>query len=296
MPVPYRLRKAFNTWLLFVASIYFWTLRTAFWLVNRFFRERKYVTQPSDRLLLISATQAVRMISKREISSTALVESYIHRIEQVNSTINAVVVKLFESARRQANEVDSFIALADEDDIEKKLAEQPLYGVPFTMKDALEVENEIITCGVYNRKDTKCERTAEAIRRLQAAGGILLAITNVPEVCMWVEAVNTIYGRSSNPYDTRRMTGGSSGGEGALLGAAGSVVGVGSDIGGSIRMPSFFNGIFGLKPTPGLIPLTGHVPEPTGYKKHMLRIGPMCRFAEDLPLMLRIMAGENAKA
>ena len=84
------------------------------------------------------------------------------------------------------------------------------------------------------------------------------------------------------------MTGGSSGGEGALLGAAGSVVGVGSDIGGSIRMPAFFNGVFGLKPTPGVIPLIGHVPEPTGYKTHMLRIGPMCRFAEDLPLMLRV--------
>uniref|UniRef100_A0A8R1I2E7 Amidase domain-containing protein n=1 Tax=Caenorhabditis japonica TaxID=281687 RepID=A0A8R1I2E7_CAEJA len=274
MEVPRRLKKAFHTSLIFIANLYFSTIRFIFWFINYFFRERVYVTPPTDQLLLISATQAVRMISKREISSTALVESYIHRIEQVNNTINAVVVKLFDSARREANEVDSFIAVSDEEDIQRKLVEQPLFGVPFTMKDALEVENEIITCGVYNRRDTKCDRTAEAIKRLQAAGGILLAVTNVPEVCMWVEAINTVYGRSKNPYDARRMTGGSSGGEGALLGAAGSVVGVGSDIGGSIRMPSFFNGIFGLKPTPGVIPLEGHIPEPTGYKTNMLRIGP----------------------
>ncbi|KAF1766686.1 hypothetical protein GCK72_006644 [Caenorhabditis remanei] len=296
MAVPYRLKKAFLNLLLTISSVYFYTIRFVFWFVNYFFRERVYVTPPTDRLLLISATQAVRMISKKEISSTALVESYIHRIEQVNNTINAAVIKLFDSARQQATEVDTFMALADEEDIQKKLEERPLYGVPFTMKDALEVENEIITCGIFNRKATKCDRTAEAIKRLKAAGGILLAVTNVPEVCMWVESVNTIYGRSKNPYDARRMTGGSSGGEGALLGAAGSVVGVGSDIGGSIRMPAFFNGVFGLKPTPGIIPLIGHVPEPTGYKTHMLRIGPMCRFAEDLPLMLRIMAGENARS
>ncbi len=84
---------------------------------------------------------------------------------------------------------------------------------------------------------------------MRNAGAIHLAITNVSEVCMWWEASNTIYGRSRNPYDGRRITGGSSGGEGALIGAAGSVIGIGSDIGGSIRMPSFFNGIFGHKPT-----------------------------------------------
>lgn len=86
---------------------------------------------------------------------------------------------------------------------------------------------------------------------MKEAGAIVLAITNVPEVCMWWESVNTLYGRSKNPYDTRRITGGSSGGEAALIGAAGSVIGLGSDIGGSIRMPCNFNGIFGLKPTPG---------------------------------------------
>ncbi|KAE9420520.1 hypothetical protein Angca_003025, partial [Angiostrongylus cantonensis] len=170
---------------------------------------------------------------------------------------------------------------------------KPLLGVPFTMKDAMLVDGFVITCGIFNRKDDRCSKTAEVIERMLAAGGILLAITNVPEVCMWVETCNTIYGRTMNPYDTRRMAGGSSGGEGALLGAAGSLIGIGSDIGGSIRMPSFFNGIFGMKTTPGIIPLDGHIPAATHYKAQMLRIGPMCRFAEDIPLLIKVMGGDR---
>uniref|UniRef100_A0A1I7Y281 Amidase domain-containing protein n=1 Tax=Steinernema glaseri TaxID=37863 RepID=A0A1I7Y281_9BILA len=104
---------------------------------------------------------------------------------------------------------------------------------------------------------------------------------------MWWESVNSVYGRSRNPYDTRRITGGSSGGEGALISAAGSVIGIGSDIGGSIRMPAYFNGVFGLKPSPGVVPLDGHLPEPIGYRERMLRIGPMCRYAKDLKTMLQ---------
>ncbi|CAI5441505.1 unnamed protein product [Caenorhabditis angaria] len=291
--LPYWVKKSFLNILLRISAFYFCSVHFIFWIYNAFFKQRQYVTPPNDRLLMISATQAVKMIASREISSTELIEAYIHRIEQVNETINAVVLKLFDSAREKAKKVDEFIQKNDDAEISQKIKQQPLFGVPFTIKDALEVEGEIITCGIFSRKDQKCERSAEAVIRMQNAGGILLAVTNVPEVCMWVEAVNTVYGRSKNPYDTRRMTGGSSGGEGALLGAAGSVIGLGSDIGGSIRMPSFFNGIFGLKPTPGVIPLSGHVPEPTGYKEQMLRIGPMCRFAEDLPLLLRILSGEE---
>ncbi|KIH48899.1 hypothetical protein ANCDUO_21028, partial [Ancylostoma duodenale] len=116
---------------------------------------------------------------------------------------------------------------------------------------------------------------------MEAAGAILIAITNVPEACYWLESSNGIYGLTKNPYDSRRIVGGSSGGEGALISAAGSVIGIGSDIGGSIRIPSFMNGIFGLKPTPGVVPLDGHVPMPKGFQTEMLRVGPMCRYVED---------------
>ncbi|CAB3411227.1 unnamed protein product [Caenorhabditis bovis] len=293
--IPYWVKERFGFILSLITSIYFSTVRFVFWCFYSFFHQRKYVTEPADSLLLISASQAVRKIANREITSSRLIESYIHRIEQINSTINAVVVKMFDDARKQAEDVDEFIATSSEDEIIARIQKQPLLGVPFTMKDALEVSDQIVTCGILSRKNYKCDRTADAVQRVQNAGGILLAITNVPEVCMWVETTNTVYGRTKNPYDTRRMTGGSSGGEGALLGAAGSVIGIGSDIGGSIRMPSFFNGIFGFKPTPGIISLAGHVPEPTGYKTEMLRIGPMCRYSEDLQLMLKVMAGDNAE-
>lgn len=94
---------------------------------------------------------------------------------------------------------------------------------------------------------------------MKDAGAILLAVTNVPEVCMWWESMNVVYGRTRNPYDSRRISGGSSGGEAALISAAGSVIGIGSDIAGSIRMPCYFNGIFGLKPTPGMLSVVLHV-------------------------------------
>ncbi|VDM69787.1 unnamed protein product, partial [Strongylus vulgaris] len=129
---------------------------------------------------------------------------------------------------------------------------------------------------------------------MQAAGAILLAITNVPEACYWVETSNGIYGKTSNPYDSRRTSGGSSGGEGALITAAGSVIGIGTDIAGSIRVPSFMNGIFGLIPTPGVVPLEGSLPFPVGYQTKMMRIGPMCRYIQDIPLMLEILGGEKA--
>ncbi|VDL64120.1 unnamed protein product [Nippostrongylus brasiliensis] len=278
--------------LMVVSRIHFMMVHLIFEFIH-LFTSRIYVTKPTDGLLMISATQAVQKIINREISSLELVEAYIHRIEQVNPIINAVVVKNFDEARAKAQEVDAQIADAADSELDEMFQNKPLLGVPFTMKDAIMVDGHVITCGIFNRKDDRCDQTAEVVERMRAAGGILLAISNVPEVCMWVESSNTIYGRTANPYDARRMAGGSSGGEGALLGAAASVIGIGSDIGGSIRMPAFFNGIFGMKTTPGVIPLDGHIPIATQYKAQMLRIGPMCRFAEDIPLLIKIMGGDR---
>ncbi|XGW19385.1 hypothetical protein V3C99_003314 [Haemonchus contortus] len=270
---------------------FFWT--SLLFEFIHLFTSRIYVTKPTDSLLMISATQAVQKIINREITSLELVEAYIHRIEQVNPIINAVVVKNFDEARIKAREIDALLVDATDNELDELIQSKPLLGVPFTMKDAMMVDGHIITCGIFNRKDDRCNQTAAVVDRMRAAGGILLAISNVPEVCMWVESSNTIYGRTSNPYDARRMAGGSSGGEGALLGAAASVIGIGSDIGGSIRMPAFFNGVFGMKTTPGVIPLDGHIPAATQYKAQMLRIGPICRFAEDIPLLVKVMGGDR---
>ncbi|VDM25004.1 unnamed protein product [Toxocara canis] len=287
--------KTFRPLLLIVSEIYFRWVEILFWAINLFVRKRS-VPRPNDSLLLISATQAAEMIRIRELTSEELVEAYIARIEQVNGIINAVVDKNYENARILAREADSIFASLQPGSSEynEMITKRPLLGVPFTIKDCIEVDGLRCTVGISSRKDLVAQKDAAVVERMKNAGAIPLAVTNVPEVCMWWESVNAIHGRSSNPYDTRRITGGSSGGEAALISAAGSVIGLGSDIGGSIRMPSYFNGVFGLKPTSGIVPLVGHLPPTEGFRNEMLRIGPICRYAEDLIIMLKVMAADDA--
>ena len=125
---------------------------------------------------------------------------------------------------------------------------------------------------------------------MRKAGAIPLAVTNVSELCMWMESSNTVYGRTSNPYHTGRTVGGSSGGEGCVIFSAGSPWGIGSDVGGSIRMPSFFNGIFGHKPSTGIVDNGGQLPLAHGDHNKFLVTGPMCRHAKDIIPMLRVLA------
>ncbi|CAJ0593549.1 unnamed protein product [Cylicocyclus nassatus] len=292
-----------ETMIYHLSRIYFLIMNLIFDLVN-FFNTKRVVPPTHDGLLMISATEAVRKISKREITSRELVQAYVHRIGQVNHILNAVVVRIFDEALKKAVEVDKEIADMDDERLAQHIKSKPLLGVPFTVKDTVKVEGQIITCGVYSQRDKRCTRSAEVIKRMEAAGAILIAITNVPEVASWVESSNGIYGRTNNPYDSRRIAGGSSGGKGALISAAGSVasrkinsIGIGSDIAGSIRIPSFMSGVFGIKPTPGVVPLDGHVPAVKEHTFHeqMLCIGPICRYAEDLPLMMKVMGAESAK-
>ncbi|KAJ1350233.1 hypothetical protein KIN20_005975 [Parelaphostrongylus tenuis] len=284
---------ALSPYIYVISRLYFLLVTFVFYVVN-LFKTKQCVPPARDHLLFISASEAVKKIARKEITSRQLIEAYIHRIEQVNDLINAVVVKLFDDAINKAEEIDRQIAASDDNQLAELTKRCPLLGVPFSVKDAMEVDGQVITCGVYSQKDIKCSSTAESIKRMEAAGAILIAITNVPEACFWLDTANGIYGQTNNPYDVRRSAGGSSGGEGALIGAAGSVIGVGSDIGGSIRIPSFMNGIFGMKPTPGVIPLDGHVPPVKGYKQKMLRVGPMCRYVEDIPLLIEVMGGDRA--
>uniref|UniRef100_A0A915Q5C5 Uncharacterized protein n=1 Tax=Setaria digitata TaxID=48799 RepID=A0A915Q5C5_9BILA len=202
----------------------------------------------------------------------------------------------FREALVKAQETDELLESLDSNSEEFKLlvARKPLLGVPFTLKDSIEVDGLYCTVGISYRKNSVSNRDAIVVQRMKNAGAILLAVTNVPEVCMWWESVNVVYGRTRNPYDSRRISGGSSGGEAALISAAGSVIGIGSDIAGSIRMPCYFNGVFGLKPTPGVVPLEGHLPQLNGYRSEkMLLIGPMCRYAEDLSILLKVFVGNE---
>jgi fatty acid amide hydrolase 2 len=151
------------------------------------------------------------------------------------------------------------------------------------------------TGGCWHRRDKLSPEDATAVGRLREAGAIALGVTNVPELAMWSETYNSVYGRTSNPWDQSRTAGGSSGGEAAIIGAGGAPFGIGSDIGGSIRMPAYFCGVFGHKPTGGAVPLTGHYPRATGDVGRYCVAGPLTRKAKDLMPLLRIMAGPDGK-
>lgn len=150
-------------------------------------------------------------------------------------------------------------------------------------------------CGAsLKRRGIKAEKDADCLAHLRSAGAIPLLVSNTPEYCMSWETNNYVTGRTLNPHDSRRSAGGSSGGEGALIGSGASLFGIGSDMAGSIRIPAMFNGIFGHKPTDGLISVNGHFPSSKDNFRNCLVLGPMCRYAKDLPTLVHLMAGENA--
>lgn len=239
------------------------------------------------RILSSSATALARAVADRKVTSRQVVEVHIDRIRKVNPTINAMVKDRFDDALREASIADERTASVHRDDL------PPFHGIPFTTKDAQACAGMPNTSGLWARRDVIASEDGTAVRRLKEAGAILLGVTNISELCMWMESSNKVWGRTNNPYDASRTAGGSSGGEGAIVGAGGSVLGLGSDVGGSIRMPAFFNGVFGHKPTGGLVPNTGHYPPAENLHQRYVTTGPIVRAAEDLMPFLRVVAGPD---
>ncbi|HVE69393.1 MAG TPA: amidase, partial [Solirubrobacteraceae bacterium] len=169
----------------------------------------------------------------------------------------------------------------------------PDLGVPCTIKESIALAGMPNCAGLVARREHRATESAPTAARLLEAGAIPLGVTNVSEMTMWVESQNFVYGRTSNAYDPRRVAGGSSGGEGAAVGSGGSPMGLGTDIGGSIRLPAFFNGVFGHKASAWLVPNCGHFPPAEGAISRMLALGPLARRAEDLMPLLRIVAGPD---
>ena len=238
--------------------------------------------------LTVSATAMAQALRKRQISSRQLVDAHIARIVAVNRRINAMVQFRFDEARLEADAADLRLQAAKPAD---KLP--PLLGVPCTIKENFAFPGYPQVSGLVARRKSLATDTAPTVARLRAAGAIVLGFSNTPELCMWMETNNKVYGRTSNPYDARRVAGGSSGGEGSLIGAGASPFGLGADVGGSIRFPAFFNGVFGHKPTPGIVPNTGQFPLPEGQMNHHCVTGPIARRAEDLWPLLKILAGPD---
>ncbi len=235
-----------------------------------------------------SATELAHLVRERHVSAQELVEVHLRRIEQVNPQINAVVQLDADRALAAARSADQ--ALAHGTPV------GPLHGVPFTAKDNLETAGIITAIGVAERASVVPTHDATAVARLKAAGAILLGKTNCPPWGGGSETENDVYGRTNNPYDLARSVSGSSGGEAAIIAAGGSALGIGSDSGGSIRDPAHFCGLAALKPTAGLIPVTG-VLDDEGRIGLMsdprTQVGPIARSVADVATLASLLAGPD---
>jgi amidase len=238
----------------------------------------------SSEIVFQSATKLAELIRSRAVSPVEIVEAHLRRIEELNSTLNAIVTMA--------------PAIIDE----AKKAEQclmnggtvgPLHGIPFTVKDTIYTAGLRTTSGSKLRADFVPDTDAPAVARLKAAGAIVLGKTNTAEMAMDYTADNPVFGRTNNPHDHSRTSGGSSGGEAAAIATSMSPCGLGSDLAGSIRIPAHFCGVFGFKPATGCVPLAGQFPPSAGPYSLGSVIGPIARHVEDITLLFNVLANRE---
>jgi aspartyl-tRNA(Asn)/glutamyl-tRNA(Gln) amidotransferase subunit A len=237
----------------------------------------------AEEVAYLDASELAARIRARELSPVELLRALRERAERVNPTLNAIVTPI-DSAEERAREAEAAVARGDE--------VGPLHGVPFTVKDTFDVAGVRTTRGSRLFADHVPSGTAVVVDRLAAAGGIPIAKTNTPEFALWWETDNLVFGRTVNPWNAERTAGGSSGGESAAVAAGLSPLGVGSDLGGSIRLPAHYCGVAGLKPTHGRVPLTGHWPEVLLCFMH---VGFLARSVRDAALALSVTAGPDRR-
>lgn len=236
-------------------------------------------------LTSLSALGMAAAVRSKEISPVELVEAHLARIEKLNPGLNAFVQLDAERARREAKSAERAV--------KNSPSLGPLHGVPISIKSSIDVAGLRCEAGTKLRAGYVAQQDAPLVARLRAAGAIILGVTNTPELLMAWETDNLLYGRTNNPWDLSRTAGGSSGGEAAAIAGCCSAGGVGSDGGGSIRVPAHFTGICGLKPTPGRIPSTGHFPNSVGPFSLLGVVGPMARNIADLQILFSVMQGPD---
>jgi amidase len=235
-----------------------------------------------SELVLKSATALLALLRSRAVSVTELAEEHIRQIERLNPSINAFADFDPGRVRAQARELD---AQPDKS--------APLFGLPVTIKSSISTAGYRCEIGSLINKGSVPAEDAPAVARLRAAGALILGTTNCPEFLMAYETDNLLHGRTCNPWDLTRTPGGSSGGESAAIAAGMSAAGLGSDSGGSVRLPAHFTGICALKPTPGRIPGRGHLPPCVGPFSTLGAIGPMARTIEDVTLLFALISGQD---
>lgn len=232
-----------------------------------------------------SATTLLRRLRAGEVGSRELTDLFIERIERYDATLNAVVVRDFDRAREAADAADAARARGE--------SLGPLHGLPMTIKESYDVAGLPTTWGVPAFAENVAARDAESVRRLKAAGAHLLGKTNVPLQLADFQSYNDIYGTTNNPWDIERSPGGSSGGSAASLAAGLTGLDAGSDIGGSIRNPAHYCGVYGHKPTWGIVPDQGHALPGMSASPDIAVCGPLARSAEDLALAMDVLAGAD---
>ena len=233
----------------------------------------------------LSATELASAIAQGTITAREAVEAHIARIERVNGALNAVVVKRYDYARTEANAIDRRRAAGE--------TLPPLAGVPITVKECLDLAGTTSTFGIPSRTAAKAASDNRYVARLREAGAIVIAKTNVSQLLIFTETDNPVYGRTNNPWNVERSSGGSSGGEGAIIASGGSALGLGTDIGGSVRIPAVFCGISSLRPTAGRCPDPGRGSVPAGQRAVVSQIGPLARSVDDLALALSLINGAH---
>lgn len=230
-----------------------------------------------DAVSLLSA------LRQGSLTSEQLVRQHLDRLEQSQPRINGATQLYREAALAQARHLDN--------EGDKSL---PLFGLPFSVKETFGLAGEQVTAGSIRMTPEPHQQDAEIVRRLKGAGAIVIARSNVPEFAMTGESSNPRYGRTNNPIDASRVAGGSSGGEGALVGSGSSVFGVGSDILGSIRIPAAFCGVVGFKPHSASVDQRGTWPRVTGHTRSWLALGPLTRSVRDAQLVYNVIAQQPA--
>lgn len=239
-----------------------------------------------DTITELSASDILKGIKKNKFKIVEVVEAHISKIEEVNPTLNAMAAPLYEQALEKAKELDKK---------KGKDQKQPLFGLPITVKDHVQVKGGTATFGLKGLAGNVSQVTSTIVQRLENAGAIILGSSNMAEFGGAYETDNLIYGKTNNPYDVARTPGGSSGGESALLAAQASPLGIGTDAGGSIRVPSHYTGIVGIKPTRGRVPLTGILPETNGMLSFLAYVSPMARYVEDVELAFHQVIGSDGQ-
>ncbi len=239
----------------------------------------------SADILPLTAAELAAKIKQRVFSAVDVLEFYLDRYTRFNDSINAVIFVDLDSARAQAAQIDA--------DIEAGRPVGPLAGVPMTIKDAFEVTGMTCEVGVKAYQGRKSDRDAYVVERLKAAGAVIYGKTNTPYLCSDWQSFNDLHGTTNNPWNLAHTPGGSSGGSAAALASGMIALEYGSDIGGSIRVPAHFCGLFGHKPSYGIVPTRGHVPPPHGSRSQddLSVVGPLGRCVDDIALLLELTIG-----